>query len=44
VKTYPQGEIVKSVEKIKPCDELEIILFKGKLLVSVLKVEDKNGL
>ncbi len=44
VKTYPQGEIVKSVEKIKPCDELEIILSKGKLLVSVLKVEDKNGL
>lgn len=42
VKTYPQGEIVKFSEKIKPEDQLEVILYKGKLLVKVIKVEEKN--
>ncbi|MEZ0343421.1 MAG: exodeoxyribonuclease VII large subunit [Caldimicrobium sp.] len=44
VKTYPQGEIVKSSEKIKPGDQLEIILSQGKLLVRVIEVEEKNEL
>mgnify|MGYP001773017627 CR=1 FL=1 len=40
VKTYPEGEIVKSSERVRPGQQLEIILSEGKLLVKVLEVEE----